>query len=163
IAQVSEAALVRFGVPVELAEHLRRTRCEQEIVPPYLVFDDGQHRPATVRVENIARREVDLARVIERASRQNLFRNTQRVECHHVVHLLPHRVNHGEPLACLEFECNAALRRNHLGHAALPRGLKGHSQGPSISRPLYCSASELWPWTASMGLADPFKATSRSM
>src|SRR5690348_3535265 len=163
LGQVAEAAAVRLGIAVDDAEHLRRTRRQQEIMAADGVLGDAQHHPTAIGVDRVAGAEVDPAGVVDAAPGRDRLRRIAPVERDQVGHLLALRIDHLQPLVALQLEGDATARGNRADHRCTPESAarNGHCQSAPTTRPLYWRASEFSPCAASIGFAEPAYATSR--
>src|SRR3954470_17857731 len=150
---------------VNQRERLGTARRIQEIVTADAVVYDREHRPAAVRVEDVAGGEVDGVVVVERPARRQPFVRVGASERHEIRHLLAARVDDARAGAGRQLEADAALRRDsrarHSSRSSLAAAAwNGHFHPASTCRPEYWDASERSPNSPSIGLMSPCSATS---
>ncbi len=68
ITQVFETARMISLVLVEDFKHLLTARRQEEVVEADCVLHDGEHQLAVVGVEDVARRQVDPVRIVQRTT-----------------------------------------------------------------------------------------------
>jgi len=109
-SQIREAARMRRIVFVNDLEGLGTARCQQEIVPAYIIGGDREHRPAAVRIEHVAFGEVNPVRIIDGAAGGKPFAFVGEIERDEIGDLFSFEIDDAQLLTGSEFESRAGLR-----------------------------------------------------
>jgi len=107
--EIGEAARMRLRVLVNDLERFRTARREHKIVTTYVILDDREHRPAAVRVEDVAFGQVNPIRVINGAARRKPFPFIGEIERDEIGDLFAFEIDDTQLLTGSEFESRAGL------------------------------------------------------
>ena len=99
---------------VEELEHPLAARDEQKIVASNVVAQQGEHRVARARVQDVARREVDLACIVDRAPRREALARIGGRKRGQIGYLATERVDDTQRLARSDGKGRSRLRRDSV-------------------------------------------------
>ena len=112
MGEISKAPAMRVGIAIDNPEGILAARREQKIVTSDIVGDNFQQYIASVGINQVPRRQVDSAGIIERTARRYRFGDVAFGKRQQIGNLLALRIGYRQDIAFVQRERDARTRFN---------------------------------------------------